>query len=281
MFKFSVAIESLKPILTGMPATLGLTFGAVALALVLGILLTFGVKSRLRPVRMIFTVIQSFLKGIPILVLLYLFNTSMDDIMYGLAGIFGFVYDIRRPPTFFFAILAMALSYAPYMCDMITSAMDTVPVGQSEACDAMGFTRRQKMTRIILPQTIVIAIPNFGNHFVNLLKATSLACMVTIIELMGAARNFATMNQRFLEPYLVCALIYWAVFAVFERLFRILEKQTGKYLEPGMIRRRKKSLVIALIGQAGNLRRNRIPGRERVYDSRKYQRRSLESRKNA
>ena len=99
------------------------------------------------------------------------------------------------------------------------------------------------MSRIIIPQMAVVALPNFGNHFVNLLKATSLTCMVTIMEMMGAARNFATMNQRFLETYTVCALLYWGIFVIFERIFLILEKKTGRYLEPGFAARKKRKAL--------------------------------------
>ncbi|MBR1865710.1 MAG: amino acid ABC transporter permease [Lachnospiraceae bacterium] len=224
-----------QKVLSGVPTTLSLTLWSVVLALVLGILLSFGVLSRLVPVRVFFSVICSFLKGIPILIFLYAFHTAIDSIMGGLDNMFGFyTYDIRKPPTYIFAVFALALSYAPYMCDMITSAMHTIPKGQWEACDAAGFTGWQKMSRIIIPQCIVIAIPNFGNHFVNLLKASSLSCMVTIMEMMGEARNYATMSQKFLECYIVCALWYWFIFVVFEQAFRVIEKRTGRYLQPGI-----------------------------------------------
>lgn len=230
-----------EKILTGLPTTMGLTIQSILLALVGGILLSAGVMCRFRIVNIIFTILSSFLKGIPILVFLYMFSSAMDDIMETLSALLHFTYDLRNPPTFSFAVLAIALSYTPYMCDMIVTAMDTVPKGQWEACEAMGFTKWQTMTRIIIPQFIVIAIPNFGNHFVNVLKATSLACMVTIMEMMGVARNFATLNQNFLVTYTACALVYWAVFIIFEQLFRMLEKKMGRYLQPGIstIKRRR------------------------------------------
>lgn len=227
--------EAFRQIISGFPMTMSLTILAIALALVLGILLALGMASPIRIVHIIFTIVSSFLKGIPILVFLYVFSSAIDTIMGGVSSILPFyTYDVRRPPTMAFAVVAMALSYAPYMCDMILTAVRTVPKGQWEACDAAGFTNWQKMHRIIIPQSIVIAIPNFGNHFVNLLKATSLACMVTIMEMMGEARNFATMSQKFLESYITCALVYWAVFVLFEQLFRLIEKKTGNYLEPGV-----------------------------------------------
>lgn len=236
-----VIITCLKNVISGIPTTLSLTIWSILLALVLGILLSFGILCKNVVVRVFFTVISSFLKGIPILVFLYVFNCSIDSIMSGLDGLLSFyTYDIRKPPTYLFAVFALALSYTPYMSDMITSAMNTVPKGQWEACDAGGFTVWQKMSRIIIPQCIVIAIPNFGNHFVNLLKASSLSCMVTIMEMMGEARNYATLSQKFLECYVVCALVYWFIFVVFEQVFRVIEKESGRYLQPDVPLPRKK-----------------------------------------
>lgn len=231
----SIYIEAFKQIISGLPTTISLTILSVLLALILGILLSFGKGSRIRPVKGFFSVLSSFLKGIPILVFLYALSSSIDMIMGGLDSLLPFyTYDIRKPPTFAFAVFAIALSYTPYMCDMILTAIRTVPKGQWEACDAAGFTSWQKMSRIIIPQSIVIAIPNFGNHFVNLMKATSLSCMVTIMEIMGESRNYATLSQKFLQSYIVCALVYWAIFILFEQIFRVVEKKTGYYLEPGV-----------------------------------------------
>jgi len=61
------------------------------------------------------------------------------------------------------------------------------------------------------------------------LKATSLAYMVSIIEMMGAAKNYATGTQRFMETYIVAALIYWIICIAFDKLFALIEANTGKY----------------------------------------------------
>lgn len=239
MFDQSMFFKSFIPIIQAMPTTLILTVSSMALALIGGIVLALLLTCPVKVVRGIFKVVSSFLKGIPILVFLYVFDVSIDTVMTKLYSLFNLTYSNRNTPTLQFAILALALSYTPYLADMILSAYRAVPRGQFEAASAFGFTRPQAMRRIIIPQMMVIAIPNFGNHFVNLLKATSLTCMVTIMEMMGTARNFATMNQTFLEAYTACALIYWIVFGVFEQLFRFIEKKAGRYLQPGAIRRHR------------------------------------------
>lgn len=239
MFEGDLFVQSFIPIIRGLPNTLLLTVYSILLALVGGIVLALLLRCPVKIVRIIFTVVSSFLKGIPVLVFLYVFDTSIDTVMTNLASVFGFTYSIRNTPTFQFAVMALALSYTPYLADMILSAYDAVPKGQFEAAEAFGFTRGQAMREFIIPQMAVIAIPNFGNHFVNLLKATSLTCMVTIMEVMGSARNFATMYQQFLEAYVMCALIYWAVFEAFQQMFGVIERRASRYLQPGAIRHHK------------------------------------------
>lgn len=230
-FDLDYAITCIKPIIEKLPVTMNLTVWAVVISLAGGIVFAAIERSRLKALKLLCRFLRSFLKGVPILVFLYFFYYSMDDIFGALGGTFGFTYDVRNPPKVTMAIVALSISYIPYMCDMILSAFDTIPIGQFEAAYAMGFTKFQMMTHIIIPQLVTVAIPNFGNHFVNLLKASSLAYMVTIVEMMGAAKNYATGFQRFLETYVVAALIYWVIFIFFEFLFQVLEKQSGKYLK--------------------------------------------------
>jgi len=230
-FDFEYASSCIRPIIEKLPVTMNLTIWAVIISLLGGIIFATIERSRFTVLKLICKFFRSFLKGVPILVFLYFFYYSMDDIFMAMGDGFGFTYDVRNPPKIAMAIVALAISYIPYMCDMILSAFDTIPKGQFEAAYAMGFSHTKMMTRIIIPQLITVAIPNFGNHFVNLLKASSLAYMVTIVEMMGAAKNYATGYQRFLETYVVAALIYWVIFVLFELLFRVLEKRSGRYLK--------------------------------------------------
>lgn len=241
-FNIKYMISCIKPIIEKFPITIQMTLLGTVFALLLGIIFAIIDRSQKRILSSFVKVIKSFLKGVPILVYLYLFYYAMDDIMVALGNNIGFEYDLRNPPKILFVVLAFAISYAPYMCDMILSAFDTIPKGQLEACYSMGFTRIQAMIRIVIPQLIVVAIPNFGNHFVNLLKATSLAYMVTIVEMMGAAKNFAVKNQRFLETYIMAALIFWVVFILFEWGFKFLENHCGRYLRVNGFNKKQKAV---------------------------------------
>ena len=95
--------------------------------------------------------------------------------------------------------------------------------GQLEAAVACGMTWQQGFRRIILPQAAVFALPLLGNQFLTLLKGTSIAFMITVMELFGAANVLCSENNRYLEVYLVVALLYWAISAFFEKAFFVLE----------------------------------------------------------
>ena len=206
-----------------------MTIIATIRALVGGIVFAIIIKKKIFLLSSLIKFINYFLKGIPVLIILYILYYSMPTVLVHLSEIFGFSYDIKNPPKMIFGIFAFGITYIPYMCDMVITAFETIPKGQMEACYSIGFTTFQGMRKIVIPQMIVVAIPIFGNHFVNILKVTSLAYMVTIIEMMGAAKNYATGEQKFLETYLVAALIYWIVCIAFDKLFAFIESHSGKY----------------------------------------------------
>lgn len=228
-FDAAYALSTVGEIASKLPLTLMMALIATILSLLMGIIFAVIIRCDVPILKPITKVLMSFFKSVPVLVLLYVAYYAMPSLMTVLSEKYGFAYDVRNPPSLSFAIIAFAVTYSSYMCDMIIAALDTIVKGQFEACYAMGFTKFQMMTRIIMPQLIVVAIPNFGNHFINLVKATSLAYMVGVIEIMGMARNIGSTSLKFLEPYVVAALIYWIVCFLGEKLVAFIEKRLGKY----------------------------------------------------
>ncbi len=90
-------------------------------------------------------------------------------------------------------------------------------------------TTSQGLRRIILPQAVIVALPNIGNHFVSLLKDSSLAFAASVPEIIGQAKIIAGRTSQFFEVYIVAALIYWAICIVFERLLVYLENRFRKF----------------------------------------------------
>ena len=85
--------------------------------------------------------------------------------------------------------------------------------------------RWQATKRIVLPQAIVIALPNFGNSFISLIKDSSLAFVVSVVELMGKAKIVGAAGLNFFEVYIVVALIYWIICIIIERIMVYIERK--------------------------------------------------------
>ena len=138
-------------------------------------------------------------------------------------------------PPFAVAAVALVCNYTAYMSEVIRSALMSVDAGQMEAAHSIGMTSVQAMRRVIIPQAVVVALPNVGNTFIGMVKDTSLAYMVMVMDVMGEAKTVAGSGLNFLEAYTVAALLYWALNLILERVFAVLEKRANHFNRNGMV----------------------------------------------
>ena len=98
-----------------------------------------------------------------------------------------------------------------------------------EAAHAVGLTTWQGLKRIVIPQALVVALPTLGNIFLGLIKGTSLAYAVRVLEVLAKAKIIAGDGYQYLETYIDAAIIYWIVSFIFERIFIILEYRLNRF----------------------------------------------------
>ncbi|GIQ65256.1 hypothetical protein PACILC2_38240 [Paenibacillus cisolokensis] len=110
------------------------------------------------------------------------------------------------------------------MAEIFRAAFISVDKGQMEACITGGMTKVQAYRRIILPQAARNALPATGNIFISLIKETSLAFTLGVVEIFAEAKMQAAESFRFFEAYLAVALIYWGLIIVYSYLQKLLEK---------------------------------------------------------
>jgi len=152
------------------------------------------------------------IRGTPLLVQLFI-------IYYGLGDVGIFI----RP--FLAATIAFAINTAAYQAEYVRGAIQSIRGGQIEAARALGMTRAQFIRRIVLPQALRLVIPSWSNEAIVMLKATSIAFMVTVPELMAVGRMIATRNYRYLEVFSIVAMLYLIVVLFFTQLLDILERK--------------------------------------------------------
>ncbi|ETF04408.1 amino acid ABC transporter permease [Advenella kashmirensis W13003] len=195
--------------------TLLLSASSFILGCVLGLFIALARISSFRVLRYAAFVYVSIFRGTPLLVQLLL-------IYFGLPRI-GIV--LEPVPS---AIIALTLFTASYLSENFRSGINAVDKGQWEAGLSMGLSYRKLMQRIILPQGLVIAIPTVGSRLIALVKDTSLASTVTVVELTRVADQVGAATFRYMEMFLMVGAIYWIINQILTILQTFLEERFAR-----------------------------------------------------
>ena len=236
IFAPEMILVMLPTILEKLPLTLVMTLVAALIGLILGFLIAVTKIREVPVLTQLFNLFVSFMRGTPQLVQLFLAFYGFPLIVQWLNQQVGTNIDVNGIPALLYVFIAFGLNEAAYMSETFRSAILSVDPSEIEAGKAIGLTDRQTMRRIILPSAMVVAIPNLGNSLISLLKGTSLAFTVTVIDIMGQARILAGANLRFFEAYIAVALIYWAMNILIEQGVRWLERKLNVDALPQQIR---------------------------------------------
>jgi polar amino acid transport system permease protein len=206
-------IESLPQLFNGLAVTLGLTAAAIIIGTVFGILLATGRSYGTRPLAYIILVYEKVLRGIPLLVLFFL-------IYFGLGQI-GLPLD-----AFTSAVLGLALRSAAYQAQIYRGSINSIPVGQINAAFSLGMSKVKAIRYVILPQMLRLSIPGWSNEFTILLKDTSLAFGIGVIELMRQGRYIQIRDPSLtLAVYLLIAVIYFICVFSANKIMRYVEQK--------------------------------------------------------
>lgn len=190
-FNAPLAVHSIPKILAGFPMSLYLTVISFVGALILGLFLTL---AQLSPVKLIHWPARafiSFMRGVPMLVLLF--------IIY-----FGFGADALPA-----AVIAFTINCSAFVSEVFRASFSAVDRGQWEAAYSLGLPYHIVIAKVIFPQAFRIAIPALGNILLDLFKSTSLAAMITVSEMFMDAKIVAGAYQDYMSIYIVMAIIYW------------------------------------------------------------------------
>lgn len=225
MIDFSFVGEVFFRLIAYLPMTLFLAIASMFFASLLALLLLYIRLQRVPFFSALADLYVLLARALPTMIVLYLVFFALPVLLLFYSEASGRQISINAVPAAFFAVIGLTLHTAAYLTENFRSAVSSVEKGQLEAALACGMTWRQAFFRILLPQAAVFAMPLAANQFLNLLKNTSIAFMITVMELFGAANVLSAENNQYLEVYLVLALMYWSISVLFERLFFLLEQK--------------------------------------------------------
>ena len=213
-FDWSVVGRSGDLLMAGTRLTLGLFAGSLVLATVLGLILALMRLSPVAPFRWFAATYVWILRGIPVFVtLLFAFFVARD-----LPGL-GWLTPIWA------GVRGLGGDAAAYKAEIIRAGIMAVDPGQYEASEALGMTKAHYMRRIIIPQSIRVMVPTYMSNSILLLKATSVAVGIGLVELTGITRQLSNSTFRPIELFTAAAIIYLMLTTVLVLYQEFLERR--------------------------------------------------------
>lgn len=217
LFDPQLAIESLPYVLGGIGYTLLISIVSMVFGLLIGFFLSLARTAPFKALEWPARLYISFMRGVPILVILFL--------LYFALPVIGIQFTALQA-----ALIGFTINSAAYIAEVFRSSLASVDKGQWESSRALGLTYWQTMRRIILPQSVRIAIPPLSNIYLDLIKASSLAAMITVPEVFQKARVVGAREYDLLTLLILVSLIYWAICSLMTVFQNYLEKRFEEYL---------------------------------------------------
>lgn len=204
---------------SGIPLTLILTLASLVIGLLLSVPLAFLRASGNRYASVPVLAYTYVFRGTPLLVQLFI-------IYYGLGQIdfirSSFLWYILRDP-FWCSLLAFSLNSAAYTTEVFRGGILAVPPGMIDAAQAIGMTPLQQKRKIILPIAFRGVLPSYVNEVIALLKASSLASTVTLLEITGLSRKLVSETFAPHEIFIAAGILYLGLTSILTSGFRVLE----------------------------------------------------------
>lgn len=205
MIDFAFLAEIAPKLLAGLPLTIKLAVTSILLGFALALTLALAQQQGSRAVVWPIRGFVAFFRGTPLLVQIFLIYYGLGQFRPSLQAM-GLWTFFREP--YWCAILALTLNTAAYGSEILRGAIQTVPQGLVEAARASGLSWVQSMRLIVLPTAFRQAIPAYGNEIILMVKGTSLASIVTLMEVTGIAQGLISQTYRAMEVFLCAGAIY-------------------------------------------------------------------------
>ena len=201
----------------------GTTLALFALTLVgsipLGVPIALARMSRFRPLALLARAFISVLRGTPLML-------QMFAIYFAPFYVFGI--ELTPASKWQACVVAFIVNYAAYFAEIYRSGIQSVPRGQYEAAEVLGYSSSQTFFRIVLPQVVKRILPSITNEVITLVKDTSLAFSIGVIEMFSVAKQLVA-SQVSMMPFAIAAAFYWVFNLLIDMLAGRLERRLDYY----------------------------------------------------
>lgn len=209
---WTVTLDLLK----GFSVSLEIFALTLVFAMPLGLLVCFGSMTKFAPLRWLTRGIVWIFRGTPLML-------QVIIIFY----VPALVFDLPSPERMIAVLVAFAINYACYFSEIYRGGIESIPKGQYEASKLLGLTKTQTFMRVVLPQVYKRILPPMGNEIITLVKDTSLARVVMVVELLKAAQHYVAVG--IIWPLFYTGVFYLVMCGILTILFNQLEKRNSRW----------------------------------------------------
>ncbi len=203
----------------GMITSIEIFILTLVFALPLGLLVAWGRMSKIKPIRLLMKAYISIMRGTPLMLQLIV-------VFFAPFYIFGF----NTPSEFRMVavIIAFSINYAAYFAEIYRGGIESIPKGQYEAAQILGYTKMETFFIIILPQVIKIVLPSITNEVITLVKDTSLSFVLAIPEMFTVAKQIAA-SEASIAALMVAGIFYYVFNVIVALVMEAIEKRLDYY----------------------------------------------------
>lgn len=212
-------LQIMKQLAGGMGTSIEIFTVTLLVSLPLGLLISFGRMSKNPVLRTVVKFYISIMRGTPLMLQLMV-------VYFGPYYLFGI--RVGNGYRLWAAFIGFAVNYAVYFAEIYRSGIQSMPVGQYEAAKLLGYTKSQTFFRIIFPQVVKRILPSITNEVITLVKDTSLAFTISVMEMFTVAKALAS-SQVSMVPFVAAGLFYYIFNLLVASFMEYAEKKMNYY----------------------------------------------------
>jgi len=218
--------EAFDFIITGINVTIVTSIVAYAIAIVLGLITGMGRISRNTVLNNIATFYVEFIRGVPMLVLIFFIALVGVPTVIEWLNALGFTaLSTKDVPNEVRAVIALSVTYGAFLAEIFRAGIQSITKGQMEAARSLGMGYGQAMRYVILPQAVRNVLPALGNDFVAMVKDSSLVSLLAVGDITYKTKLYSGTSFRFREGYTILALFYLLMTVILSRFMSMVERR--------------------------------------------------------
>lgn len=222
-------IEAFKASLSGIPVTLGITVVSLMISMPLALMMAIKKINSKGPLSFLINTYVSIVRSTPmVLQILLLYSLLPSFLNFFIKQVLKIDFNIFKIPAIYYAYAVFSLNTTAILSEVFRSALFTVDKGQLEAGLSIGLGKFLTYIRIIIPQALVVALPNICNVTVGLLKSSSLAFFMTVQDITAIAKLKAAYAYNYIEAYSIIFILYIILCTMVQLIFKYIEVQIHK-----------------------------------------------------